>query len=293
MSPAFSPLPTAPWGPSIGVYFILAGIAAGTSLIAEWLRPQDERQAVAFAWTMGWCSMIALLLCGVILIVDLGQPRRFVLMLTSFANLGSAMSVGAKLIALKGFLLILHLALLGRRRRAIAAGDTALAPGITQTVYRMVPASLAVASLCLAVYPGMLLARTWSSPLATNPGTGLLFVTTALLMGAAVGLLLARDAVHASQLRGKLLFLASAQLCLFLLTGLSLYGGSPTLARVLTMLLTGQAATLFWGVAVVLGLVLPLGALVLGWRQRLVTRLSALGLLVGAATLRWLFFTVA
>jgi formate-dependent nitrite reductase membrane component NrfD len=293
MSPGLHPLPEAPWGLLIGVYFILAGVAAGTTLVAEWVAPPDARTAVAFAWKTSWVALVALLLCGVLLIVDLGRPARFFLMLTRFANPGSAMSVGAKLIALKSFLLALYLALLHRRGHALATGDVALAPGVTRAVYTVVPALLAVASLCLAAYPAILLARTWSSPLATSSGAALLFVTTALLMGAAVAIWAAPDATLVARLRGVMLFLGAAQPCLLLLAGLALYGGSPALERALGALIGGRAATVFWGLVMGVGLGVPLVALAAVRQQRLAVLASAPCLFVGAATLRFLIFTVA
>jgi len=292
MSPVLQPLPQPPWPPLIGVYFILAGLAAGTSLVAEWVRPRQDGDAVRFAWKMGWLAVLALLLCGGILIVDLGRPERFVLMLTSVANLGSAMSAGAKLLALKGWLLAVLLYLLYRRRRALAAGDMTLAPGVTQTVYTVIPGLLAVASLCLAVYPAMLLARTWSAPLAASAGAGMVFASTALLMGLACGGLLSPDAEHTGRLRAMMLFLAVAQLGLLLFAGLSLYGGTPALAHALCTLTTGSAAGLFWGLAVGVGLGLPCVLLLAGPPHRALTLLSGACLLVGAATLRWLVFAV-
>lgn len=293
MNPTLHPLPEAPWGALIGVYLILAGMAAGTTLVAEWMRPQQDRMAVAFAWKMGWIALGALALCGGILIIDLGRPARFVLMLSSFANPGSAMSVGAKLIALKGFFLALYLFLLHRRRHALAIGDVQLAPGITRGAYTAVPALLSVTSLSLAAYPAILLSRTWSSPLAASPGAALLFVTTALLMGAAVGRLVEHEAESATRLRHTMRWLAGTQLCLLLLSGLSLYGGAPPLERALRELMTGRTAALFWGLAVGGGLSLPFVMLCAGRRQSALTMLSALCLLMGAATLRWLFFSVA
>src|SRR5262249_32582167 len=156
---------------------------------------------------------------------------RFFLMLTRFSNPGSAMSMGAKLIALKGFLLVLYLYLLHRRRSALATGDVDLAPGVTRVAYTVVPALLAVASLGLAAYPAILLARTWFSPLAASSGGALLFVTTALLMGAAVATCAAHDETLVARLRGVLLFLGAAQLGLLLLAGLALYGGPSALER--------------------------------------------------------------
>lgn len=293
MNPVLQPLPSIPWPPMIGWYFILAGIAAGTSLVAEWVRPPHERGAVDFAWHMAWLALLALLLCGVILMLDLGRPERFGLMLSSFANLGSVMSVGAKLIALKGMLLAYVLGLLYFRRRAMAVGDMTLAPGITQTVYAVIPGLLAVSSLCLAVYPAMLPARTWSAPLAASSRAGLLFASTALLMGLACGLLLVRDAEHAARLRSILLFLIVAQVGLLLFSGLALYGGAPAPAHALRTLTTGSAAGLFWSVAVGVGLGLP-GVLLLAQpQQRVLNVASAACLLVGAATLRWLVFSVS
>jgi formate-dependent nitrite reductase membrane component NrfD len=248
---------------------------------------------VAFAWKSCWLALIALGLCGVLLIVDLGRPARFFLMLTRFSNLGSAMSVGAKLIALKGFLLALYLYLLYRRRSALATGDVELAPGMTRAAYTVVPALLAVASLGLAAYPAVLLARTWFSPLAASSGAALLSVTTALLMGAAVATCVAHDEILVTQLRGVMLFLGAAQLCLLLLAGLAPYGGSPALERAFEALIAGRAATVFWGLAIGVGLGVPLVALATMRQRYLVTMASALCLFVGAATLRFLIFTVA
>lgn len=286
------PLPEAPWGLLIAVYFILAGIAAGITLVAEWMRPEDEGLAVAFAWRTHWLSLLALTLCGVILIVDLGQPGRFFLMLTSFANLGSAMSVGAKLIACKGILLMASLYLLWRRRRALAAGDTTLAPGLTRAIYTVVPGLLAITSLGLATYPASLLARTWSSPLAASTGAGLLFVSTALLMGAAVATAGTRDPGVLARLRGAMRWLAGAQLCVLVFAGLALYGSTPALEHALYTLVRGQAAALFWGLAIGVGLIVPLLALTCRSRHGLLV-LSAVCVLIGAATLRYLVFAVA
>ena len=292
MSPVLQPLPEVPWGPVIGMYFILAGVAAGTTLVAEWVEPQDDHTAMAFVWKTSWVAMVALILCGVLLIVDLGRPARFFLMLTRFANLGSAMSIGAKIIALKGFLLALYLYLLRRRRHALATGDVIMAPGMTRVAYTVVPALLAVVSLCLAAYPAILLARTWFAPLAASAGAALLFVTTALLLGAAVATCVAYDETLVTRLRGIMLFLGVAQLGLLLLAGLALYGGAPAVERALGTLLIGRAAAVFWLLAMGMGLGVPLVALAAVQQQRLIVMASAVCLFVGAATLRFLIFTV-
>src|SRR5207244_13424852 len=126
--------------PFIGAYVVLGGVAAWMTLVVAWVEREDDRLGLGFAWSSSWLAMAALVLCGVLLTVDLGRPARFFLMLTRFSNPGSAMSVGAKLIALKGFLLALYLYLLYRRRRALATGDADLAPGVTRAAYTVIPA---------------------------------------------------------------------------------------------------------------------------------------------------------
>ncbi len=112
-------------------------------------------------------------------------------------------------------------------------------------------------------------------------------------MGVACGILMTREVEHTARLRSTMLFLAGAHLCLLLLSGLSLYNGPPTLEHALRALVAGQSAGLFWGLVVGAGLGLPCLALMVGRRQRAITLLSALCLCIGAATLRWLFFSVA
>jgi formate-dependent nitrite reductase membrane component NrfD len=286
-------LPEAPWGVLISLYFVLAGVAAGTTLVAAWLHHYDAYAAVRLTWRLEWLALATLSLCGGILIVDLGRPGRFFLMLTSFANPGSLMSVGAKLIAGKWWLLVVHLALLWRRRQALVAGDPTLAAGRTRLVYTVVPGLLAVASVCLAAYPALLLARTWLAPLATSSGAVLLFVNTALLMGVAVAAIGQQDEEFTDQLHGLMWFLGGTHLGLLCLAGLAAYDAAPAIEQALHGLVAGQAAPLFWSLVVGVGLGLPGLLLIIVRRRRSGMLVSALCLFVGAATLRLLLFSVA
>ena len=115
----------------------------------------------------------------------------------------------------------------------------------------------------------------------------------AALMGAAVATCATHDETLVTRLRGVMLFLGAAQLCLLLLAGLALHGGSPALERALDALIAGRTAAIFWGLAMGVGLGVPLVALTAMRQQYLVTMASALCLFAGAATLRFLIFTVA
>src|SRR5262249_6001193 len=129
------PLATPPWGWWIGAYIVLTGLASGVTLVGRFMKPADDRAASRIDWASSWSSLAALAVCALILIVDLDRPARFFLMVTQFANPGSLMSWGAKIIALKIALLILHLMLLRRRRQAIAAGDSMLEDRATRALY--------------------------------------------------------------------------------------------------------------------------------------------------------------
>jgi formate-dependent nitrite reductase membrane component NrfD len=185
------PLVTAPWGAWIGAYIVLTGLASGLTLVTRFMRPDDERAATDLAWIAGWTSLAALAVCTGILIADLGRPARFALMVTQFANAGSLMSWGAKLIALELALLAVHLFLLHRRRQALAAGDTVITGRVTRALYAVVPDALALASFALAIYPAFLLSWTWSSPAAHNAGSALVYLCSSALLGAAAANLIA------------------------------------------------------------------------------------------------------
>lgn len=185
------PLATTPWGAWIGVYIILTGLASGLTLVARFTRPADERAAADWEWIASWVSLATLGVCAVILVADLGQPVRFFLMITQFANEHSLMSWGAKIIALKIALLGGYLFLLHRRRQAFAAGDAILAGRATRALYAVVPGALALVSFAIAIYPAFLLSGTWSSPASHNPGSALVYLSSGILLGAAVANLIA------------------------------------------------------------------------------------------------------
>jgi formate-dependent nitrite reductase membrane component NrfD len=298
MSPVARPLLEAPWGAVIGIYLMLVGLATGVTLVALWVHPADERLRVSYDWRTTWAALLALVAACALLVIDLGRPARFYLMLTSFANLGSPMSIGAKLIGLKLCLLAAYLFILARRLQALASGDAVVRGRGTRALFAAVPTLLGVLSLTLAVYPAVLLARTWSSPLLRTTGAGVLFVSTALLMGtAAVTLItstgqLAGDVLLRQRLRQTLTFLVLAQGPLLGLWYLSVDTNQPLLATALSHLFQGVGATVFWPVVVGLGLVLPTVVL-LSSPGRLATAVcGAVAVLAGASAVRYLLFAM-
>jgi formate-dependent nitrite reductase membrane component NrfD len=178
------PSASVPWGPWIGVYIVLTGLASGLTLAARFHRPNSERAAIELEWISSWIAIAVLAICSMILIEDLGRPMRFFLMVTQFANGNSLMSWGAKIITLKIMLLGVYLFFLQRRRQALLTGDERL-DGATRTLHASVVDALGLTSFALAIYPAFLLSRTWSSPASHNAGSALVYLSSGVLLGAA------------------------------------------------------------------------------------------------------------
>lgn len=293
---AGSPLPQPAWGTLLAVYFVLIGLPSGITLMCWWLRHRGVAGATFVERHAHWTSLTALVMLGVLLVADLGRPERFHLMLTRFDNLGSPIAVGAKLIALKAFLLLIVLYSLERARRR-PSPDTARRGSAEAAIASALPWLLVAASVALAIYPASVLARSRESPLAATSGASLLFALTALLMGAAAMVLLTHIAAGPEHTPGLLHAGHRATLALLGLLGIALafqalsMGGDPPDRRLLADLATGGHAVTFWGLAVTAGIAVPAAGLSLAPGRRTVSVVSAAATLTGAATIRYLMFT--
>lgn len=277
------PLPESPWGAPLAAYFVLVGLPSGLTLVAWWQRARWPQHTAASERTATWVALVVLVLAGLLLVVDLGRPERFFLMLTRFGNLGSPISIGAKVIAVKMFLLVVAVYLL-RRPGVPALGPVAWGLGVT--------------SVALAIYPVAVLARTWTAPLAGTSGAGLIFVLTALLMGAAAQLAihaLRRPVAEAEPVRRGLrqatLFVLAAHGVTIAFQGLALHG-TPLDDAVLPQLMAGSGAFAFWGLVVGVGLVLPAVGLLAVPTRRWAQLVNAGAIFVGACAGRYLVFAV-
>jgi formate-dependent nitrite reductase membrane component NrfD len=287
------PLDGVPWGPWIGTYIVLTGLASGLTLVTRFTRPADERAAIGLEWICSWTSLATLAVCTVIVVSDLGRPASFFLMVTQFANAASLMSWGAKIIALKIALLALYLYLLQRRRQAFTAGDTTLTGRATRALYAAVPDALALVSFALAVYPAFLLSWTWSSPASHNAGSALVFLSSAAVLGAAASNLIVRFVPPLRDRAGD----ARARLILTRILGLH----AVALGFFLLSLRANETRVVFdelwrgtWTGAgqllfVATSLAVVLTAPIFAGRSRIALTVAAL---VGAATCRYVIFAI-
>ena len=287
------PLASLPWGAWIGAYIVLTGLASGLTLVTRFLRPADERAAARLEWISSWIALACLGICTVILIWDLGRPARFFLMVAQFANAGSLMSWGAKVIALKVGLLVLYLMLLQRRRQALANGDALLTGRATQAVYAIVPEALVLVSFALAIYPAFLLSWTWSSPAAHNAGAALIYLFSAGILGAATtGLVIMftpelADPALATRMRSSLVRMLAGHSVALGFVALSLRGNET--GGVYDGLWRGEWACGVWLLVVAVVASVVLSAPAFGARGRIALSASAL---VAAAAGRYLIFAV-
>jgi formate-dependent nitrite reductase membrane component NrfD len=287
------PLASAPWGPWIGVYIVLTGLASGLTLVTRFMRPPDERAATRIEWLSSWASLATLAVCTVILIWDLRRPTRFFLMVTQFTNAGSLMSWGAKILALKIGLLAVYLMLLHRRRQALAAGDVMLTGGATRALYAVVPDVLALVSFALAIYPAFLLSWTWSSPAAHNAGSALVYLSSGAILGAAATNLLAvfapgvDDSAMAARARATLMRLLVAHAVVLGFVALSLRANDTRV--VFDELWQGAWAGACWILVVFTGGAIFLSSPIFSGRSRVALSVTAL---IGAAASRYLIFAV-
>lgn len=290
MTALAQPLPVSPWGTELAVYFVLIGLPSGLTLVACWRRVAWPSRGGAADRAASLLTLGLLAVAGVLLVVDLGRPERFFLMLTRFDNLSSPISIGAKVLALKGLLLMVNILLLQHHR--LTPGDTR-----TRLVSATVTVMLGACSLVLAVYPVAVLNRTWFAPLAGTSGAMLVFLLTALLMGTAVQLLL--DALvpgepaapaDRSLLLGTLATVGAFAVAVGFMSLISLT--DPAAAPAREQVGDGGAALWWGGCSVAAGVTLPAVGLALRADRRSWLLISASAILLGACATRYLVVTV-
>lgn len=290
------PLSDSPWGALLAVYFVLVGVPSGLTLVVQWARIRYPDRGWHVARTATWVSLVIACLAGVFLVIDLGRPERFFLMITRFDNLTSPISLVAKILALKVFLLVADLYL----TRGNSSQDSFPTPAdrLTRLVDRVVRLLLVVSSVALAIYPVAVLSRTWMAPLAGTSGAGLLYLVTALLSGVAAYLVIeaCSPVRHAEGVGPGLRVVAFGLLVVYLVAMVFewiIISGDPTLRDEVPRYLSGTGgAALFWAGAVGTGVVLSVVGLAQRRSARPVRVAAAVCLVTGAAVVRFLIFDV-
>lgn len=289
------------WGWQPALYLFLGGMGAGAFIMAAVLYLIDQKRHAKIVCVSMWASAVSLGVGLLLLLSELTQPARGLLMWQSFSHFTSWMTYGAwgAFAAIAVFGLSAVLAMEKTRKRFVRARKALAVVGIALGLF-------------VAVYTGMLLMMAPGVPLWNTPLLPFLFAVSGVDTGVAlvevVAVLLAKKDPLASRARVLMerivVFLVVVEcvvLSAFLLAMMSGEGSAAAAAgaRSAEMLAMGVLAPYFWGLVVLCGLALPLAmavaGLVLHRRGQGVKRgygspmaIGAAGALIGGCTLRFL-----
>ncbi|KRT66282.1 MAG: Polysulfide reductase NrfD, protein NrfD [Candidatus Rokubacteria bacterium CSP1-6] len=265
-------LKTPDWGMMIVFYFFLGGIAGGsyfTAAIADNFGGPRDRQVIRLGY---WLSLPLVLICGILLIADLGVPARFLNMLFTF-KFWDPMSIGAWMVGVFGLFSFLSCVL------SLSSSEAMV------TLRRKVSLVGTLAGFFLASYTGVLLSATalpfWSEARLM----GALFLASGASTGmAAISLLLFLSGGSTGEAWGKVKRADRYSMILELVI-LAVFLG--LLGSAAAPIIQGQFAPLFWGGLVVAGLVVPLVLDFVGSKAKTLVALSAILVLAGGFILRY------
>jgi protein NrfD len=259
------------WHLLIVWYFFLGGIAGGsylTAAIADNFGGPRDRNVVRTGYVL---SLLMIGVCGMLLILDLGTPSRFMNMILNF-KFWDPMSIGAWMLSVFGFFAFVSSAL------SLVGGESR-AP-----LRRRISLLGSIFGLFLASYTGVLLSATalpfWSDARLM----GALFLASGASTGmAAISLLLYLSGESSGEGFKKVkradrfaILFEMALLVVFLVL----------LGSAAAPLTSGHLAPLFWGGLVALGLVVPLLLDLMGGRH-VPAVVPAVLVLVGGFVLRY------
>lgn len=260
------------WHATYAIYFFVIGISVGLFFFSfmSWYKPVFEPLRTKAAY--GSFAMLAL--GGLLLIGDLSQPMRFLYVLNpGYLQFTSPLAWGALNIVTFSLVSVAYIFMLKK-------GDAAMAKKLA-----IIGALLA---LGLPIYTGFDMTVHQSRPVWNTPLMPPLFVAMALVSGTAVvSLLSAGNEAALKMLRLYMMWSAGAiGVMLVSLLGTTAYGGSAQELAYVT-LTTGYWGTMFIGVGLVLGVIVPIILMLLPFgHQKSGLMLSALMILGGDLAMR-------
>jgi protein NrfD len=265
-------LKTPNWEMMIVWYFFLGGIAGGAYFTAAIADNFGSRRDQTVARVGYWLSLPLVAVCGVLLIVDLGVPTRFMNMMLNF-KFWDPMSIGAWAVGVFGAFTFVSSVLSFTSSESVAA------------FRRKISLIGMLFGFFLAGYTGVLLSNSalpfWADSrlmgalfLASGGSTGMAAVALIMFItGGSIG-----ETWHKIEVADRFSMLVEM---LVLAIFLALLGSA---AQPIT---SGHLAPLFWGGLVGAGLILPLVLNLFGGRVRALGVVSAVLVLVGGFILRY------
>jgi polysulfide reductase chain C len=262
-----------PW--PIAVYLFLAGLSAGSILVAllvKWNRHAHNTNSIwdAIVKAGALIAPAAIIVGLFLLVIDLGKPLSFFWLLVYY-NPTSVMSIGVVVLAIYTPLTLLFAMMIFEKKVKETRGLRLLTP-VTCFMRSFAHRSkeleyfLFFFGLAVGAYTGFLLSSIQSLPLWNNPILPLLFLTSGVSAGIAanilVGLLFFKSSLNPESVKYLLVLdlravLSEIPLIVMLFVGM-VYAGGESITAAKQALTQGHLALLFWGGVVGLGLMTPL-----------------------------------
>jgi formate-dependent nitrite reductase membrane component NrfD len=260
------------WHLLIVWYFFLGGIAGGayfTAAIADNFGGSRDRGVIRVGYVL---SLLLVMVCGILLILDLGVPTRFLNMLGTF-KFWDPMSIGAWMLGVFGLFAFVSSVL------SLVGGESAA------RLRRRLSLVGTLAGFFLAAYTGVLLSNSALPFWSDTRLMGALFLASGASTGmAAISLLMFLSGEGAGEGFRKIKR-ADRFAMIFELIVLALL--LALLGSAAAPITTGRLAPLFWGGLVVLGLLVPLALDLVGSKIKALGAVAAALVLVGGFILRY------
>jgi len=253
-------------------YFFLGGIAGGayfTAAIADAFGSRRDKSVVRFGYIL---AVLLIGLCGILLILDLGTPSRFLNMMGTF-KFRDPMSIGAWMLGVFGLF-------------ALVSSLLSFSDAEGRARFRRAWSLLGtITGFFLASYTGVLLSNSALPFWRDARLLGALFLASGASTGMAALFLLVFLSGDAAGEGFKKVKRADRFAMVFELLVIAAF--LIALGSAAAPLTSGALAPLFWGGLVVLGLLVPLALDVAGSRVKVLWPLEAVLVLIGGFVLRY------
>jgi len=262
-----------PW--PIAVYLFLAGLSAGSIIVAllvKWNRHEGEVSSIWDAMVKAGAILapIAIILGLILLIVDLGKPLSFYWLLISY-NFTSVMTLGVLTLFVYTPIVLLFMLLIFEEALKRVKILSFLVPIVVfiksfHNFSKLIEYSLFGLAVIVGAYTGFLLSAVNSFPMWNSPVLPLLFLTSGISSGVAanilIGLIFFKSSINKESIRYLLVMdlrviMTELPLILVLFVGM-MYDGGASFTAAKDALTTGVWANVFWFGVIGIGLVLPL-----------------------------------
>jgi formate-dependent nitrite reductase membrane component NrfD len=262
-----------PWSSTYSIYFFVIGISAALFFFStlSWYRQEFEPLRKRAFYASFWLMVLG----GLLLVVDLSQPLRFIFILNPFyLNFTSPLAWGG-----------LNLILFG----AVSVAYFWMMRNNDETNSRRLAVIGSLLALGLPIYTGFDLTAHQNRPVWNTPLMPILFVAMSLVSGAAVASFLAgKSEKLLVMLRRFMLWSAGAVgVMLVSLLGTTAYGG---VGQELTFMFmtSGSLGMIFIGIGILLGTAAPIALLLAPFgKQQQGMMVAAVLILVGGMALRY------